>query len=58
MEDSYAKKKLPYNLNAEKSVIGSMLMDRDAIVYQCDSEYHGCGAYICKCQALCRDRGR
>lgn len=32
MEDSYAKKKLPYNLNAEKSVIGSMLMDRDAIV--------------------------
>ena len=32
MEYSYAKKKLPYNLNAEKSVIGSMLMDRDAIV--------------------------
>ncbi|MCQ5149734.1 DnaB-like helicase N-terminal domain-containing protein, partial [Coprococcus eutactus] len=32
MEDSYAKKILPYILNAEKSVIGSMLMDRDAIV--------------------------
>ena len=25
MEDSFAKKKLPYNINAEKSVIGSMV---------------------------------
>ena len=32
MEDAFARKKLPYNLDAEKSVIGSMLMDRDAIV--------------------------
>ena len=29
MEDAFARKKLPYNLDAEKSVIGSMLMDRD-----------------------------
>lgn len=32
MEEDYARKKPPYNLDAEKSVIGSMLMDRDAIV--------------------------
>jgi replicative DNA helicase len=32
MEDSFVKKKLPYNTDAERSVIGSMIMDRDAIV--------------------------
>jgi replicative DNA helicase len=32
MEDAYIRKKLPYNLDAEQSVIGSMIMDRDAIV--------------------------
>ncbi len=32
MEDSYVTKKKPYNTDAEKSVIGSMIMDRDAIV--------------------------
>ncbi len=32
MEDSYVTKKQPYNSDAEKSVIGSMIMDRDAIV--------------------------
>jgi replicative DNA helicase len=32
MEDSFVKKKLPYNTKAERSVIGSMIMDRDAIV--------------------------
>ena len=36
MEDAFARKKLPYNLDAEKSVIGSMLMDRDAIVEASD----------------------
>ena len=36
MEDAFARKKLPYNLDAEKSVIGSMLMDRDAIVEAAD----------------------
>ena len=36
MEDAYVKRKLPYNLDAEKSVIGSMLMDRDAIVDAAD----------------------
>ena len=35
-EDAFARKKLPYNLDAEKSVIGSMLMDRDAIVEASD----------------------
>lgn len=32
MEDAYIRKKQPYNLDAEQSVIGSMIMDRDAIV--------------------------
>ncbi len=32
MEDSYVTKKQPYNSEAERSVIGSMIMDRDAIV--------------------------
>lgn len=32
MEDAYIRKKQPYNLEAEQSVIGSMIMDRDAIV--------------------------
>jgi replicative DNA helicase len=32
MEDAYIRKKPPYNIEAEQSVIGSMLMDRDAIV--------------------------
>ena len=36
MEDAFVKRKLPYNLDAEKSVIGSMLMDRDAIVDAAD----------------------
>lgn len=36
MEDAYVKKKLPYNLAAEKSVIGAMLMNRDAIVDAAD----------------------
>lgn len=31
MEDAYIRKKQPYNMEAEQSVIGSMLMDRDAI---------------------------
>ena len=32
MEDAFIRKKQPYNLDAEQSVIGSMIMDRDAIV--------------------------
>ncbi len=32
MEEAYIRKKQPYNLDAEQSVIGSMIMDRDAIV--------------------------
>lgn len=32
MEDGYILKKPPYNKDAEQAVIGSMLMDRDAIV--------------------------
>lgn len=32
MEDAYIRRKQPYNLDAEQSVIGSMIMDRDAIV--------------------------
>lgn len=32
MEDAYIRKKQPYNMEAEQSVIGSMIMDRDAIV--------------------------
>ncbi len=31
MEDAYIRKKQPYNMEAEQSVLGSMLMDRDAI---------------------------
>lgn len=36
MEDAFATRKLPYNLDAERSVIGAMLMDRDAIVEAAD----------------------
>lgn len=32
MEDNYIKKKLPYNLDAEQAVIGSMLLNRDKII--------------------------
>ena len=32
MEENVLKRILPHNLEAEQSVIGSMLMDRDAIV--------------------------
>lgn len=36
MDDAYATKRPPYNLDAERSVIGAMLMDRDAIVEAAD----------------------
>ena len=29
--DNYIKRSLPHNLEAEKAVIGAMLMDREAI---------------------------
>ena len=32
MEEELIKRTLPYNAEAERSVIGSMIMDRDAIV--------------------------
>lgn len=36
MDEAFIKKVQPNNIEAEKSVIGSMIMDRDAIVEACD----------------------
>ena len=32
MEDTLVKRVLPHSIEAEQSVIGSMLMDRDAVI--------------------------
>ena len=72
MEEALIKRVMPHSIEAEQSVVGAMLMDKDAILtaselisgqdfyqsaYGVIFDCNG-SAYFCKCEILCPDRSR
>ena len=47
MEEALIKRVLPHSLEAEQSVIGSMLMDREAVIAGLINSLLSCNKYNC-----------
>ena len=60
MEEALIKRILPHSIEAEQSVIGSMLMGREAIMAASEilTRSFKCGADFGECAPLCEHRQR